>query len=289
MLAGWICRVPVRFHTVAGLPLMESTGLKRWMLKITERMTYACAHRVFPNSAGLMRYILSEFNIPNKKFVVIGKGSSNGIDTDYFSTHADLKKQATEIRSQHAIAEDEIVFSFVGRIVKDKGIVELVQAFKEVSEVIKASLLLIGSFEHELDPLPTEVLTILKNDKRVILAGFQQDVRPWMMASDIFVFPSYREGFPNVVLQAACLEVPCIASDINGCNEIIQSGETGILVSPKDTEALYRAMLAWASNKQKRVSFAQSSREFVVKNFKQQEVWHELLRAYRGALEKVKL
>jgi glycosyltransferase involved in cell wall biosynthesis len=285
MLAAWICRVPTRMHTVAGLPLMETAGLKRSILKTTERITYACASNVYPNSKGLLDFIHSTFSVRNlpsgktgSKFKIIGKGSSNGIDTTWFSRTPELETNARTIREKYGITKDTIVFSFVGRLVRDKGLIELVEAFKKLN--LPSRILLVGSFEDHLDPLPSEVMTFLRTDTRVILAGFQQDVRPWMMASDVFVFPSYREGFPNVVMQAACLEIPVIASDINGCNEILQHEQTGLLVPAKNAEALQRTMLELAIDSAKRKTLAEQSRAFVVNNFERKFVWSELLKEY---------
>lgn len=278
MMAAWICRVPVRMHTVAGLPLMEATGIKKLILKITERITYACAHCIYPNSKGLMEYIKSQIVNRRSQISIIGKGSSNGIDAEYFSRNDELIKQAKAIRVQHNIPDDCIVFSFVGRIVKDKGIVELVEAFQKMGN---AKLLLIGSFEEELDPLPAQTKNFIQNNTQIIMSGFQEDIRPWMMASDIFVFPSYREGFPNVVMQAACLGIPCIVSDINGCNEIIENGITGLVVPVKNTEKLFEAMYSLASDKPNALAMASRSSEFVRKNFKQEIIWQELLHEYQ--------
>lgn len=286
MMAGWMCRIPVRMHTVAGLPLMEATGVKHFLLMWTERITYGCATHVYPNSKGLLEYIQSKIKNQKSKIKIIGKGSSNGIDTVYFLRNEALEQQAKEIRNQYGISENTIVFSFVGRIVKDKGIVELILAFQKIVDVLPARLLLIGSFEKDLDPLPDEINTYIEGNPQVILAGFQHDVRPWIMASDVFVFPSYREGFPNAVMQAACLEIPCIVSDINGCNEIIEHDETGIVVPAKDADNLYTAMHVLAHDKTKRISFGQKSREYVVKNFDQHYVWGELLKEYKNLLVK---
>ncbi len=281
IMAAWIVRVPARLHTVAGLPLMEARGVKRWVLKMTERITYACATNVFPNSKGLYEFIKKEFNVQPIKFKVIGAGSSNGIDTTYFSPTESLATEAKAIRQRYQIPTHAIIFSFVGRIVKDKGIVELIEAVKKLSSTTEVRLILVGPFEQELDPLPDQVMQFIDDSTHVIKAGFQQDVRPWLMASDAFVFPSYREGFPNVVMQAACLEVPCIVSDINGCNEIIRHQETGIIVPVKNTDALLEAMKFLAEHKDERYRFAKSSREFVVKNFDQGFLWSELLKEYR--------
>lgn len=281
MMAAWVCRVPVRLHTVAGLPLMEAKGLKRSVLIMTERITCFCATRVYPNSLGLLKYMQEVLSMVNGTLSMIGKGSTNGIDSNYFSRTPELIHAAQEIRSRYQIPDEVIVFSFVGRIVKDKGIVELVEAFKKIAATMDVRLILVGPFEQELDPLPREVMKFIQNEPQVIKAGFQHDVRPWLLASDVFVFPSYREGFPNVVMQAACLEVPCIVSDINGCNEIIDDNASGLIVPPKAVNALYEAMKIMITDKEKRTAFAARSREFVSKNFDQQYIWGALLKEYR--------
>jgi glycosyltransferase involved in cell wall biosynthesis len=286
MAARW-CRVDVRMHTVAGLPLMEATGLKRRVLEITEKITYACANHVYPNSTGLKQFMLEALNTRPNKVSIIGKGSSNGIDTGFFQRTPALEEQACSWRQQQGIESHDVVFSFVGRIVRDKGIVELVEAFKTLKAKQAATgsssrlfLVLVGPFEQDLDPLPPEVHAFLQQDKSVILAGFQRDVRPWIMASDIFVFPSYREGFPNVVMQACLLAVPCVVSDINGCNEIIQQGKTGLIVPPKNSSALATAMEGLMRDGEKRATFAGSAREYVATHFDRVQVWAAIQREY---------
>lgn len=292
MLAARICNVPRRMHTVAGLPLMEASGVRRRMLELTEAITYACATNVYPNSAGLKRFIEKQFGIGAPKLKIIGKGSSNGIDTDHFSATDALKEAAQEIRRKHQVNGSDLVFCFIGRVVRDKGIVELVDAFRSVRSdepesdsgmtgTPRRKLLVVGPFEQELDPLPPEVMQFLKEDPDVILTGFQRDVRPWLLASDVFVFPSYREGFPNVVMQASLLELPCIVSDINGCNEIITASETGLIVPPKNTEALASAMKQLSEDKQKRQQFGRAARKFVAGNYDRSVVWEGLLGEYR--------
>ena len=286
MMASWACRVRVRIHTVAGLPLMEASGWKRQLLKLTERITYWCAHLVYPNSAGLRKYLFAEFGISDeqKKFRVIANGSSNGIDINHFSVTNELEQRALTVRRELSILPGELVFAFVGRIVKDKGIVELVEAFKVTRSQVNSKLILIGPYEDELDPLPSETRLFLEQDPDVHCVGFQQDVRPWMKAADIFVFPSYREGFPNVVLQAACLEIPCIVSDINGCNEIISNDLNGLVVPPGDASALSSAMLSLARDERKRREFGSRARQWVAQHYDRKVFWEELLKTYRGLL-----
>ena len=281
MLAAWMCGVKIRMHTVAGLPLMETKGIKRTLLKITERITYSCATNVYPNSKGLLKYIREQLSIVNCQLSILGKGSSNGIDSNYFSRTSKLVDAANGIKSRYQIPEGAFVFCFVGRVVKDKGIVELVEAFQKLGNGIEKRLILVGPREEALDPLPDITMSTIKNDPTIILPGFQNDVRPWMTASDVFVFPSYREGFPNVVMQAACLEVPCIVSNINGCNEIIEDQVSGLVVEAKDAGALLKAMQFMIMEIEKRKMFAINAREFVTKNFDQQFVWQELLKEYQ--------
>lgn len=292
MMAAWICRVPIRLHTIAGLPLMEATGIKRKLLLATERLTYACASKIYPNAEGLKQYIKD--HIPTKTPIsIIGKGSSNGINTAVFSRTVALEESAQSIRDQYNIHAEDVVFSFVGRIVKDKGVSEIITAFKGfyrfdqesgLSGMRKIFLMLIGPFEQELDPLIAEDYDFLHQHPQVILAGFQSDVRPWMMASDVFLFPSYREGFPNVVMQACCLKVPCIVSDINGCNEIIKSGDNGLIVPVKNAAALEEAMKVLANDSAGRKIFAERARDYVVKNFDQLYVWRALHDEYTNLL-----
>lgn len=287
MLAGWICRVPVRMHTVAGLPLMEKKGFTRKLLVFVENLTYWCATHVFPNSSGLKEFIESEIST-TPKLKVIGKGSSNGIDTFYFHRRENVEREALAIRRQHGIGPDDLVFSFVGRVVRDKGISELVEAFQRTCERFgstrKIFLLVVGPLEQELDPLNADDLHFLTEDDRVVLAGYKPDVRPWIAASDVFVFPSYREGFPNVVMQACCLEVPCIVSDINGCNEIISHNQTGFIVKPKNANELQGAMVALALDDEKRKQMARAAREYVCGNFDNRYVWDEINKEYEKAL-----
>jgi glycosyltransferase involved in cell wall biosynthesis len=162
-----------------------------------------------------------------------------------------------------------------------------VKAFKAVSEEFPAKrllLLLIGDFETEHDPLSDDILKFLTNDPRVILAGFQTDVRPWIATADVFVFPSYREGFPNVVMQASLLQVPCIVSDINGCNEIISNGITGIVVPAKSVDALSDAMRTMVTDQSLRERYAVAARAFVAENFRREYIWHELRKEYERML-----
>ena len=284
MLAARLARVPHRLHTVAGMPLMETAGLKRKILNFTEKLTYRCAQHVYSNSKGLYEFIIDNRFCPEQKLKIIGNGSSNGIDTAHFSPTFYSHEQNEKLRTELNIPLNAFVFCFVGRIVKDKGINELIQAFKKLSTVncqLSIKLLLVGPYEQELDPLLPETETEIRNNTNIISVGFQTDVRPYLAISDIFVFPSYREGFPNVVMQAGAMELPCIVTDINGCNEIIEDGVNGLIIPVKDKESLKEKMLLLLNNHRLVMQLKQKAREMITSRYEQRMVWEALLEEYR--------
>ncbi len=283
MIAAKLAGVPNRLHTVAGLPLLETTGNKRKLLGFVEKITYACATKVYPNSVGLKDIIVQEKFCKPNKLKVIGNGSSNGINTDFFSPQSVSEEQKRTLKTQLAISEDTFVFIFVGRIVADKGINELIAAFTQLSaEHKKCKLLLVGPFEKELDPLLPETETTILTTENILSVGYQNDVRPYFAISDCLVFPSYREGFPNVVLQAGAMELPAIVSNINGCNEVIVSGENGILVEPKSTEAVYQAMKSILEDNELTIRLKNNARHRIVSRYQQQVVWEAILKEYKS-------
>jgi len=287
MLAAKLAGVPVRLHTVAGLPLMEKKGLRRKLLEAIERITYYCATKVYPNSARLGQFLLTHRLCPPSKMQVLGNGSSNGIDTVYFQVNAALEMQAAQLKASYGIQPGDFVFVFIGRLVRDKGMEELVKAFTALQYTYKNSrLLLVGPFEQALDPLSRETLQRIQNDPSIIQVDFQQDVRPWLMMGKALVFPSYREGFPNVPMQAGCLHLPAIVTDINGCNEIVQHGKNGLIIPVKQVAALQEAMEQIMTDTFLYNHLKEASRDMIVQRFDQQQLWQLLLNEYREQLNK---
>ena len=283
MMAAKIANVPIRLHTVAGLPLMEAKGIKRKLLNFVEKVTYACATKVYPNSKGLYDFIVEEELISSIKMKIIANGSSNGIDTSYFDSERISEEQRHELRTKLNIQKTDFVFVFVGRLVGDKGINELIDAFA----IIKGSnvkLLLVGGLESDLDPLKSETIHEIDKNKNIISVGFQKDVRPYFAISHCLVFPSYREGFPNVVLQAGAMGLPSIVSNINGCNEIIQEGINGSIIPSKDRESLYKVMHKIISDEAWRKQLAGNARDIIVSHYEQKLVWDALLIEYNHLL-----
>ncbi len=281
MLAAYFVNVPVRLHTVAGLPLMEATGVKRKVLELAERVTYGCATKVFPNSKNLATFIIENRFCTLSKIKVIGTGSSNGINTTYFNLTPTIEQQAKLLRSSLALHEKDFVFVFVGRLVSDKGVNELLQAFQLIKHGHSfVRLLLVGPFEHSLDPLNKSSLEIIESDEDIITCGFIKDIRPYLALSNALVFPSYREGFPNVPMQAGCFHLPCIVSDINGCNEIIEHEVNGLLVPVKNVQALKNAMARLLAEHVLLQTLKKNARRMIVERYDQNIFWDLLLKQY---------
>lgn len=249
MMAAKLTGVPVRVHTFTGLVFPTSTGLKRRVLMLTDWMTSACATHVIPEGEGVKNDLLQN-RITDKPIKVLGHGNCRGINLVYFNPgNPDVKTKIDKIRDRYPQLDDSLTsshiftFVFVGRIVRDKGINELAEAFSRLyTETGNVRLILVGGSEDNLDPISEESKRIISNCDGIVAVGPQDDVRPWLAMSDTFVFPSYREGFPNVVIEAGAMSLPSIVTDINGSHEIIIDGKNGVVIPPRDAEALYLAM-----------------------------------------------
>ena len=275
MLAARLCGVPVRIHTFTGLVFPTSTGLKRKLLMFTDRLTCSCATLVNPEGEGV-KHDLEQYGICRKPMTIIGNGNVNGIDLDYFQRTPEVMQEAQKYQKPGVTT-----YCFVGRIVGDKGMNELVSAFDRLyRENPKIRLLLVGPFEEELDPVTPETRKMIENHPAIEAVGWQSDVRPFLAASDIFVFPSYREGFPNVVMQAGAMGLPTIATRINGCTEIIQPGINGVLIPSKDEEALYTMLKDTVDHPERWRNMALQSRESIASRYERKAFWKEMKALY---------
>lgn len=277
MLAAWICRVPVRFHLFTGLVFPTSTGLKRRLLMATDWLTCACATFINPEGEGVKRD-LERFGITHKELHIVGNGNINGIDMAYFDRTDEVLKKAESIREQGSVT-----FCFVGRIVGDKGMNELARAFSRLEKEFPACrLLLVGDFEEKLDPVLPETKRMFLENSRVTFAGWQDDIRPYLAASDVFVFPSYREGFPNVVLQAGAMGLASIVTNINGCSEIIREEVNGVIIPPRNESALLEAMRRMVTDEAARQKMAANARELIGSRYDRAFLWQELKKTYKS-------
>jgi glycosyltransferase involved in cell wall biosynthesis len=282
MLASWIICIPNRIHTVAGLPLMESKGFKRKLLIFVEKLTYKCSTQIYPNSRGLYDYIINNIYNNPIKLKVIANGSSNGIDLDYFKSEVVDTNIINDLYKKYNININSFIFIYIGRIVSDKGINELVKAFTNLpNNINNIKLILLGKFESDLDPLKYDTIFEIENNNNIIHIDFVNDVRPYLSISNCLVFPSYREGFPNVVMQAAAMNLPCIVSNINGCNEIIINEYNGIIVEKKNIDTLQNAMYRIHNDRNLYDILRKNSRPSIEKRFERNYFWEELLKEYK--------
>lgn len=285
MIAAKLTGVPVRIYTVTGLRFEGfPPSAKRTLLIGMERITCAMATHVIPEGSGVQA-TLTEYGITRKPLRVVAHGNINGVDLDFFSLQHFTSDGLEALKKQWNIHPGDFVFCFVGRLVTDKGITELVTAFiRLLAEQPRVRLLLVGPIENKGSALPDTVKALIDDTSAIITTGFVADVRPYFAMADVFVFPSYREGFPNVVLQAGAMELPCIVTDINGSNEIIEEGKNGFIVPVQDPESLYQVMRRVVTERRLLQQLRIKSRITVAEHYEQSMVWQALLERYNEYL-----
>ena len=279
MIAGWLTGVPVRVHTFTGLVWPTETGLKRKILMATDWITCACATHVIPEGQGVLND-LKDHKVCRKPMRVLGYGNVKGVDMDKFNParFPNVKKDENKFR-----------FVFVGRIVGDKGINELVAAFVRLNkEYPITQLTLVGKYEANIDPVKPETLKVIEENPSIDACGpkYGDDLLVEYMKSDCFVMPSYREGFPNTVMEAGAMGLPSVVTDINGSREIIIHGENGLIVPPKDTDALYEAMKQMVEDVTARDKMATNARPLIDSRFEKSFVQGCLIDFYEEILNK---
>jgi glycosyltransferase involved in cell wall biosynthesis len=290
ILAAYICNVPIKIHTVAGLPWIKFRGLKKVIMIFLEKLVCNMADRVYPNSKNMMNLMI-KYKIGPKKLRIISLGSTNGIDTNWYNIDAEgVKINANKLIESTNLKPGARAWVFLGRLVKDKGIEELINAFHILQKSFKDDQLwLVGEEEPKLNPLSRKYKSLIESNSSIIQWNFQSDIRPFLAASRLLVFPSHREGFPNVPLQAASMECAMILTDINGCNEIVENNISGLLVPIKNPIELYMAMIKLRKDEELQITF---SRNVLNKNkglYEQLNVWNSILREYTKLLRARKI
>ena len=269
MMAAWMTRVPVRVHTFTGLVFPTATGLKRKILMMTDWLTCACATHIIPEGEGVKNDLLNN-GITKKPMRVLGHGNVRGVDLKYWSR----RKEVMDIVTQKALKSQKFTFLFVGRIVRDKGIDELCQAFDQLSGITPVRLLLVGPYEDSLNPISQKSRDIIEKNPDIEAVGAKSgdELLAYYAVSDCFVFPSYREGFPNTVLEAGAMELPSIVTDINGSREIIIPHRNGVIIPPRNANALFQAMLDMMRDKTARDCMAVNARQMIASRYEQSYV-----------------
>jgi glycosyltransferase involved in cell wall biosynthesis len=280
-IAAWLTRTPIRIYHIRGLPLMTAKGNKRRLLWLSEKIACLLAHRVLCVSHSIREVAITEkLCAPHKIKVLLG-GSGNGVDAiGRYNPDRLTTSEHQAIRSEYGIPETALVIGFVGRIVRDKGVHELIQAWKILrDEFPNLHLLVVGMLEPQ-DPVDADVVAILQNDDRIHLTGRQWDTPPFYAAMDLLVLPTYREGLPNVPLEAAAMRLPVVATRIPGCIDAVQDGVTGLLVPPYSGEELATAIRCYLLDSTLRDHHALAGRTRVLELFRQEKIWEALQQEY---------
>ena len=275
MIAAKIAGVPKRIHTFTGLIWPTAKGLKRWLLMATDMITCRCATNIIPEGRGVMTDIRY---ITHKRMKVLGYGNVRGVNMKFYSRRPEVMKMAEELRR-----DDLVTFLFVGRLVRDKGVEVLVEAFEQMYERDrKCRLLMVGYYENKLDPISPLAEQRIRRCEGIDYVGAKwgDELLAYYAAADCFVCPSYREGFPNVVLEAGAMGLPCVVTDINGSREIIIEGENGMIVPPRDVDSLQAAMEEMAQDRYLRQEMAAKARDFIAYRFDQRFVCRCLMDYY---------
>jgi glycosyltransferase involved in cell wall biosynthesis len=242
MIAAKLAGVKIRIHTVAGMPYMVAEKSKKKLLITMEKLTYRWATEVWPNSQSLFDFMLSEKLVDESKVKIIGFGSTNGVDLNKFNRDTLSENHLIAATIRIAPSENDYLILAIGRLVKDKGIEELVKAFLSSRLVKYGKLVLLGSFEQELNPIDDEIVRKIQDHPRIVQIEWTDHVSHYLAMADLLVHASHREGFPNVLLEAGAMQVPIICSDIIGNIDLVTHRKTGLVFPVKNSEILKEAL-----------------------------------------------
>lgn len=285
MISAWLARVPVRIYHIRGMPYMTATGRRRILLKTTERISCKLAHKVFCVSHSIRDVAIRDGICPAEKIVVFGGGSGNGVDSSgRFKPAQFSRAERNAMRQRFGIQDNALVIGFVGRIVRDKGVEDLSAAWSSIRQSYPfARLVFVGPLEPQ-DAISKDTLATLMGDKRVLFTGSVADTSTMYPVFDLVVLPTYREGFPNVPLEAAAMELAVVATDIPGCIDAIRDGVTGTLVPPRDAKALRIAIERYLDDPELRERHGRAGRERVLREFRQEDIWKAIYQEYTRLL-----
>ena len=279
-LAARLTGVPCRLYTLRGIRAETTTGLKRRLLLLSERMACACAHRVICVSESVRQKAVSLGIVKQERTEVLGSGSSRGVDLEIFGATVERIRAAATWREEKGIPKDAVIIGFVGRFVKDKGIEDLFEAYLRLRKrFVELRLLLVGEFE-EGDPVSTAVREQIKRDPQVTITGFVRDTAPYYQVMDVLALPTRREGFPTVVLEAHAAEKAVVAYRATGTVDAVVDGVNGILVPQGDVVALEESLERLISNRELAQAMGRNGRARVEGEFQPMRIWSELANTY---------
>lgn len=289
IIASYMARVPIKVYSLRGMMVDRRRGLVGQGLKLLERVSCGLADRVLSVSASVADRIVEMGLCQRGKIVTPANGSSNGVDAEgRFNPDALGPEACSNFRKRFDIPAQALVTGFVGRIVAGKGFVELIRAWEIVKAVRDDAFLLVaGPLEHQ-DPVPDWALRAMKEDRRIVWIEYvaPEDMPVFYEAVDLIVLPSYSEGFPNVLLEAAAMRTPVVASKVTGCVDAVQDGRTGKLVPVRNANDLAEAIMDYLSDPELRSLHGIAARERVLRDFRPKPVWEAVLAEYELLLDK---
>lgn len=286
MLAAKLAGVKMSIHTVAGMPYMVADKQKKSLLIAMEKLTYRLASEVWPNSKSLKKFMLEEGLVEGAKVRIIGEGSSNGVDFNKFNRGALQENHLVAATMRIVPSENDFVILAVGRLVRDKGIEELVQAFLSSKIVNYSKLVLLGAFEQELNPINEDIMRKIQDHPRIVQIDWTDHVAHYMALADVLVHPSHREGFPNVLLEAGAMQLPVICTDIIGNSDVITHKKTGLMFPAKKTEVLKEAMEFAFVKRDYMQLLADNLYLEVREKYQRDDIHHKILNQYLELLPK---
>lgn len=281
MIASFIMGTPIRIYFRHGLVYETATGFKRKLLVWMDRLTSKLATKIVCVSPSICKKSIEDHLNPFNKQLLLSNGTCNGIDISKFNRTTLNEEQVRVLKNKLGLDKYNFVIGFTGRLVRDKGIIELVQAFKILSKRYdKVALLLVGMLE-ERDALPIEIIEYIRMNPAIISTGYVENskIEYYYALMDVFVLPSYREGFPTSILEASSMQLPVVTTKVTGCIDAIIKDETGTFVE-NDSLDITRAIEKYAINKELRKKHGSNGRKFVEKNFDQHLIWNEIEKLY---------
>ncbi len=287
MIAAKLAGVKIRIHTLAGIPFMSAEGGMKSILERVEKLTYDFATEVWPNSQGLNSFVIENKLCPREKLHIIGKGSSNGVNFSIFNRDVLKENHLVAATMRIMPGDEDFIILSVGRLVKDKGIEELVEAFINSKIAGMSKLVLLGSFEQDLNPLSMETIQMIRDNPRIVQIDWTDHVAHYMALADVLVHPSHREGFPNVLLEAAAMQLPVICSDIIGNTDIIIQQKTGLIFPVKDVTVLKEALEFAFVKRDKMGQLAENLYMEALENYSRGAIHQEILETYNERLRPV--
>jgi len=279
-IAGRFAHCPVLLYTLRGLGYTAFGGLKRLVGKFCEKIACRYADHIIIISTSLMQEAVKENLVAADAVEVLGAGSSKGVDLDRFQLNETRLANAQKIKQSLGIGNDDLIIGYAGRLTKEKGIVELVNAFTLLRKTHPNLHLLLMGHTDQRNPLSQETLELLHKSEYIHVITFQDNIPDYLAAMDILVLPSYREGFGNTLIEASAMQVPVVATDIPGCRDAVVNGKTGLLVKPQDITSLAKALNELIEERAKRIALGKNGEKWVRKNFDRDLVWAKLIELY---------